>query len=248
MAFFWKCKDKEKDLWKNQSYIKDLEMLMILITRYNIDGSFKPIQDVIDVLRNKDFIDYEFSNIEFYINGNMTGTLPEDENLNYCVVKFDNKVATTNPFKKNIDSLHIYTLDIKIELYKSKRNRSEPRYSSWHLDKERRPENCRYTHPYYHFQFGGKKLEYLEPSLGLLSSPRIPHPPMDIILAFHFIINNFYNNKSFKFVKEILADYDYMKILKNSQLRIWDQYFKAYQLKNKHEDYSLTKVFPLYSS
>ncbi|SCY49761.1 hypothetical protein SAMN02927916_2306 [Flavobacterium anhuiense] len=249
MNFFQKWlskKDKKTELWKNQSYIKDLEILLTLIKRYEIDGNFKAIEDVIDVLRRKDFVDYEFSNLEFYINGNMVGTLPDDVDLNYCIVKFDNKVALTNPIEKNIDSLHIYTLDLKIELYKSRKNKQDPKYSSWHLDKERNPENCKYTHPYYHFQFGGKKLEYLEPNLGVLSSPRIPHPPMDIILAFHFIINNFYNNKSFKFVKKILNDHDYQTILSNSQKRIWDEYFKAFQAKNTHEDYNFSKVFPLY--
>ncbi|MDF0694111.1 hypothetical protein [Aquirufa ecclesiirivi] len=234
------------DIWKNQFYIKDLEILQTLITKYEIEGNFKAIEDVIEDLRKKAFVDYEFSNLEFAVNGGIPGTLPSSETFNYCVIKLDNKVAITNPITPNIDNLHIYTLDFRIELYKSKRNKAEPRYSSWHLDKENNPENCKYTHPYYHFQFGGKKLEYIEESLGVLSSPRIPHPPMDIILAFHFVINNFYNNKTFQFVKDILNDPDYIRILKNSQDRIWVDYFKAFHPKNIHRNYSLEKVFPLY--
>lgn len=246
--FFFKniFRNKNMDIWKNQFYIKDLEILQTLITKYEIEGNFKAIDDVIEDLRSKTFVDYEFSNLEFAVNGIIAGTLPKSETFSYCIVKLDNKVATTDPITPNIDNLHIYTLDFKIELYKSKFNREEPRYSSWHLDKERNPESCRYTHPYYHFQFGGKKLEYIEDGLGILSSPRIPHPPMDIILAFHFVINNFYNNRQFLFVKNILSDPDYIRILKNSQNRIWVDYFKAFHPKNSHLNYSLEKVFPLY--
>lgn len=234
------------DIWKNQIYIKDLEMLQTLITKYEIEGNFRVIDNVIEDLRSKTFVDYDFSDLEFVINGVMAGTQPSNETFNYCIVKLDNKVAITDPITRNIDNLHIYTLDFKIELYKSKRDRNEPRYSSWHLDKERSPENCRYTHPYYHFQFGGKKLEYIEEGLGVLSSPRIPHPPMDVILAFHFVINNFYNNRRFLFVNNILNDPDYIRILKNSQKRIWADYFKAFQPNNTHINYCLEKVFPLY--
>lgn len=240
--------NKNMDIWKNQSYIKDLEILQTLIVKYNIEGNFKAINDVIEVLRSKEFVDYEFSDLEFCINSPMQGTLPKDESFNYCIIKFDNKVALTHPLAKNVDNIHIYTLDFKIELYKSKFNKSEPRYSSWHLDKERNPQNCKYTHPYYHFQFGGKKLEYLESGLGVLSSPRIPHPPMDIILSFHFIFNNFYNNRKFTFVNQILCDADYLRILKNSQERIWKDYFSAFQTNNNHNDYCIEKVFPLYAN
>lgn len=234
------------NIWENKFYIKDLEILSILVKKYEIDGNFKAIDDVIETLRTKDFVDYEFTDLEFAINGSIQGTLPKEETFNYCIVKFDNKVAITNPIKKNLDNLHIYSLDLKIELYKSKFNKKEPRFSSWHLDKEKSPENCKYTHPYYHLQFGGKKLENIEIGLGLLSAPRIPHPPMDIILAFHFIVNNFYSNKNFRFVKELLIDPDYIRILKNSQERIWVDYFKAYQVDNNHNDYCMEKVFPLY--
>lgn len=239
-------RSKKMDIWKNQLYIKDLEILLTLITRYEIEGNFKAINDVIETLRLKEFVDYEFTDLEFAINGSIQGTLPKEETFNYCIVKFDNKVAITNPITQNIDNLHIYSLDLKIELYKSKLNKKDPRFSSWHLDKEKNPENCKYTHPYYHLQFGGKKLENIEVGLGILSAPRIPHPPMDIILAFHFIINNFYNNKNFGFVKNLLLDPDYVRILKNSQERIWVDYFKAYQLNNKHKDYCIEKIFPLY--
>lgn len=241
-------KIKKMDVWKNQIYIKDLEMLLVLIGKYEIEGNFKALNDIVDTLRSKEFVDYEFTDLEFAINGGMKGTLPKDETFNYIIVKIDNKVAITYPLTKNIDNLHIYRLDLKIELYKSKFNKSDARFSSWHLDKEKNSQNCRYTHPYYHLQFGGKKLENIEKGLGILSAPRIPHPPMDVILAFHFIINNFYNNENFSFVKKLMQDPDYKRVLKNSQERIWEDYFKAYQLNNEHKDYSLEKVFPLYTS
>lgn len=71
---------------------------------------------------------------------------------------------------------------------------------------------------------------------------------MDIILAFHFILNNFYNNQRFTFIKQILADPDYLRIIKNSQERVWKDYFNAFQKNNIHNDYCIEKVFPLYTN
>src|SRR5690606_30141838 len=110
-------RSKDMDIWKNQFYIKDLEILQALITKYEIEGNFRAIDDVIEDLRTKTFVDYEFSNLEFAVNGMMAGTLPSSETFNYCIVKLDNKVAITDPITPNIDNLHIYTLDFKIELY-----------------------------------------------------------------------------------------------------------------------------------
>jgi len=70
----------------------------------------------------------------------------------------------------------------------------------WHLDKGNIDESL-YNHPIYHMNFGGdlmsdKLTEEKNPKyfggLLLLPSPRVMHPPMDIILACDFIIKNFY--------------------------------------------------------
>lgn len=79
--------------------------------------------------------------------------------------------------------------------------------SSWHFDKhivsddneedeedeegEGEPEDA---HPLYHFQYGGKNLAPLDGNHGgilILPSPRIGHPPMDVVLAIDFILSNF---------------------------------------------------------
>ncbi len=93
----------------------------------------------------------------------------------------------------------------------------------------------------------GKNFELVvDPDMAILSSPRIPHPPMDIILAFHFILNNFIDRKKFAFVDAILNDNRYKKILNNSTKRLWEPYFKGFVSDSPHEDYKINKLFPLY--
>lgn len=69
--------------------------------------------------------------------------------------------------------------------------------SSWHFDRhivnegDNSPEDA---HPLYHFQYGGRNFSEIKEELGrvlLLPSPRIGHPPMDIILAVDFVLSNF---------------------------------------------------------
>lgn len=71
--------------------------------------------------------------------------------------------------------------------------------SSWHFDKhivseeggDGEPEDA---HPLYHFQYGGKNLAPLQGDHGgilILPSPRIGHPPMDVVLAIDFVLSNF---------------------------------------------------------
>lgn len=75
---------------------------------------------------------------------------------------------------------------------------------SWHLDKGDGAASL-YSHPTYHLNFGGdlmanKLVEEENPDffggLLLLPSPRVLHPPMDIILSCDFIIKNFYEKSS----------------------------------------------------
>ncbi|PQA97787.1 hypothetical protein B0A69_00155 [Chryseobacterium shigense] len=245
--FFNKSNNLGVDNWNLRNYIKDLRTLQDIIIKYEINGKFDILEDVINDLDSKSFVDYNFSNLEFWINSGFRGSLPSTDTFNYIIIKCDNQIAVLNPLEKNQDSIHIYNLDLKIELKKSRTSTDPPKYSSWHLDKEKKPEICRLTHPYYHFQFGGKKLEYIEDGMGLLSSPRIPHPPMDIILLFHFVINNFYDNVKFSFVKQLMQDADYIRILGNSKKRIWDDYFKSFRYDNEHTHYTADRIFPLYS-
>lgn len=67
---------------------------------------------------------------------------------------------------------------------------------SYHLDRhpegEKEPMS---SHPKYHFQFGGRKLNKEKYDFGqsiILDSPRLMHYPMDIILGVDFVLSNFF--------------------------------------------------------
>jgi hypothetical protein len=71
---------------------------------------------------------------------------------------------------------------------------------TYHLDRhlfEEGDNESEEPHPWYHFQFGGKKLieDHQDLDTGqvlFLNSPRIPHPPMDLILGIDFLVSNFF--------------------------------------------------------
>ncbi|GHV15659.1 hypothetical protein FACS1894169_07760 [Bacteroidia bacterium] len=234
------------NIWDKRQYKNDLSLFKQVLDSANIDGDFKIIEDAIDKLDDKEIIEYDIRNLCFHINGRIAGTTPE--NLNYCQIYFDNKIALKDSLDENHDPFYRYNLNINIFLYKSKNDNKKAYCCSWHLDKEDNEVNFKYTHPFYHFQFGGKKYEYIDPDMGLLNCPRIPHPPMDVFLGFHFILNNFYNKKQFDFVEGIMNNPDYKRIIKRAQDRLWQPYFKAFDSANTHSDFTINKIFPLYIS
>ncbi len=146
------------------------------------------------------------------------------------------------------DPLHKYVFDISISSFKNERATEKAYFSSWHHDRHPNTERVRYTHQTYHFQFGGKKFELIDEEMAILSCPRIPHPPMDIFLGFHFILSNYYDNRRYDFVNSLLQDEDYKRIIKRAQDRLWTPYFKAFDSTNTHQDFTFNKLFPLYLS
>lgn len=234
-------------MWCKNKYRKDLNIFQELINRYGIEGEFDAIESIKSNLGTQRPLEYHIQNMCFFIKGRSVGSRPD--NMNYCQIILGNKVYLSDTLSNDCDPIYRYQLDLTINLYPSEKKQSKSYTSSWHLDKERNGGSCKYTHPYYHFQFGGKKFELLDPDMGLLNSPRIPHPPMDIFLAFHFVLKNFYNNSQFSFVNEIVGDPDYISIIKRAQHRLWDPYFKAFDVEgNTHQDFVIDKIFPLYIS
>lgn len=100
--------------------------------------------------------------------------------------------------------------------------------SSWHFDKhivseDGQDEDPEDAHPLYHFQYGGKNLSPLDGNHGgilILPSPRIGHPPMDVVLAIDFILSNFAGVHW----KKLRDKPDYSKRLSEAQ----DKYLRPY--------------------
>lgn len=232
------------DSWDLRNFRNDLSIFINILKREKVSGDFTALETLLSDIDEKELIEYEIANLAFHIIGRIPGTLPQ--NLNYCQIFLDHMLMVKDSLNENQDPLYAYYFDINISVYKSKKDAKKSFTSSWHHDRHVDTSNVKYTHPIYHFQFGGKKMELIDDEMSVLSCPRIPHPPMDIFLGFHFIISNYYSNKQFKFVKSLLADDDYKNIIKRAQERLWKPYFKAFDSTNTHQDFTVNKIFPLY--
>jgi hypothetical protein len=106
--------------------------------------------------------------------------------------------------------------------------------SQWHLDKHRYldDENVKpiqTIHPIYHFEYGGAvTTEHEGFDYGhfiVLDTPRIMHPPLDIVLAIDFVVKNFYHKAEHHTLTENEV---YKRYIKNAQYRLWRPYVLAF--------------------
>ncbi|MBP2195102.1 hypothetical protein [Pantoea cypripedii] len=102
-------------------------------------------------------------------------------------------------------------------------------HSAWHFDyhvsKKGDGANL-FSHPQFHLQNGGNKLtdnlnDYGE--LMILDAPRLPLPPMDVILAIDFIISNFFGLTW----QKALCDSEYIDVVKRAQEAWWKPYYEG---------------------
>ena len=232
--------------WDLRDFRNDLSIFIDLIKEKRVTGDFSDLDTLLTDIDDKELIEYNLENIVFYIRGVIIGTVPNE--LNYCQIHLNHMLMCKDDLNVEIDPLHKYVFDISISSFKNERATEKAYFSSWHHDRHPNTERVRYTHPTYHFQFGGKKFELIDEEMAILSCPRIPHPPMDIFLGFHFILSNYYDNRKFNFVNSLLQDEDYKRIIKRAQERLWTPYFKAFDSTNTHQDFTFNKLFPLYLS
>lgn len=233
------------DNWSLKNFRSDLSKFLDLISKYSI-GDFSQLYDLLGKIDSLDTIEYELSNVAFYIDKRIAGTIPIE--LNKYQIFFENTLIVEKVFDPTKDFLKIYKFELNIDSYISTENGNGKCYKNcWHLDKHIDSSEPKYTHPTYHFHFGGEYINSLNTGdISIFSNPRLPHPPMDFFLGFHFIISNFYSSKEYPFVKELKGNYDYQMIIKRAQKRLWEPYFKAFDLTNTHQDFTINKIFPLY--
>lgn len=104
---------------------------------------------------------------------------------------------------------------------------------SWHLDKHIRSVDGNdgrgkgFIHPEYHFNMGGfaltKENNFNYGNILLIDTPRIMHPPLDIVLSIDFVLRNFYGIR----VKNLTDSSQYKRIISKSKDRLWRPYFIA---------------------
>lgn len=233
--------------WNISNYHKNLSTLIKRISYFGIPIEIKALREIENVLYSRIAGDNKFEidakNITINVNHAISGTTPEK--VRDFVISFDHELTIdrTKNFATN-DLIGEYLFDIQITGYDE--HAVEYHYA-WHLDKNIASSEPKYTHPYYHFQGGGNKLEGKSTGEILLTDfPRIPHPPMDLFLGIHFIINNFVSSKNYPKKIDLLNDFDYQNVIIYSQKLVWDTYFNSFSPGCVNDDFNFKNVFPLY--
>ncbi len=175
-----------------------------------------------------------FRNIELERHSIPSGieNLPFDNNtfevhLNMRLTERDGKDDLFDP----IVSLGV---SIKIAAEYFTENDIKSAMCSWHLDRADSSKSD-YCHPIYHLNFGGDQMTALAlqnesyfGNLLLLPNPRIIHPPLDLILACDFVINNFYKRDNHKKMTDLPG---YKMLINRAAERYWKAYTFAFASK-----------------
>ena len=104
-------------------------------------------------------------------------------------------------------------------------------FCAWHLDSHppegsTGPSASAFAHPRYHWQYGGKEVwastnpNFFGSHL-LLESPRLPHPPLDVVLAIDYVFANYYGKQW----QKLRSDPEYQRVVKEAQEHYWRPYF-----------------------
>lgn len=234
--------------FKHENIVADLKELVLLLKKYNFESTntmeLYRIQNVIG--RNKNSISYDYVTDDIIFNVSNSGMKAKPENQIISVI-INSKYTLTSLLSSSIDIFSKYCMELYIKGYKDNNDKDNNifKFFCWHLDREPNMDG-NYKHPYYHFHAGGKKLNGIDlGGLLMINSPRIPHPPMDIVLSIHFVILNFLHTEDFKEQKKILFDDGYIGIVERAQKRILEPYFATFN-GTRHSAYSPQNLFPLY--
>lgn len=228
----------------NRQIPQDIAKLAEIIRKYDFTSIIEPYPLEQAASNWKEWNKFDISDLTFTISCSKQKPIPN--NINRIAIVLDINYIYGN-LEEECDVFQNYQLNLCIKGYKLGTN-SESKFFSWHLDKEENTD-ASFIHPLYHFHAGGKRLKGKigkDSENFVISSPRLAHPPMDIILAIHFIIQNFVNGSEVKEKEQLIHDHDYCEIVSRAQQRVLDPYFGAFSKQSKHKDYSRENLFPLY--
>lgn len=242
----------------------DFDYLATLLYNEQICRDTEQINKTVGRLYNVNHLDehnYKIVNFEFINIDKIGKSIPKDADdlrilFSICI-----------NFKENVaDLIHdpLDKLEFNIELFGYLLNEDFQDgihlHSSWHLDRhifDGLEEENKYSHPHYHFTFGGNKMKnqigtYDYGQSLILPTPRIAYPPMDAILGIDFIIQNYYNKNK---VRNIVSDSKYIEIISEAQERLWKPYYMSIFSKwncavsaNINSDFNYNKLLPFLHS
>lgn len=175
------------------------------------------------LVSNKDTFTYSFSNIRLVVpkKSRPSHSIPRDVGDIEVILSIEDDIVL-NRLKPN----HIGDPLKKLEKFNIILN-SDKYTSSWHLDRHDRKENeaaSNSVHPVYHLTFGGHYMENLQNDDGdafgralIVRTPRIMHPPMELMLGLDFIFSHFI----LKDELDLLVDPAYISIINELKKNIW---------------------------
>lgn len=190
------------------------------------------IRMIINTLEVSDKIfSYSFSTLNFVINKKLlpSHSIPKEFEYIEVILSINDEIrinrALDNPIQDPINKLDKFN----IILYSDGRKYT----SSWHLDRHSPDEQEGTTsnlHPIYHLTFGGYHMEnFLKEGSDefgrslILRTPRIMHPPMELILGIDFVFNHFIPKNEL----ELLSDLGYLDSLRRLKKYFWLPYSLA---------------------
>ena len=230
--------------FKHTTITRDIESLIFLLRKNHFEETnLIELYTLDNLVGNTRGISYNYNvpNLVFNLSSSMKALSP----VQRTSVTLDLYYELVEGMSDIIDVFNNYSLELYIKGYAKLNDDHHSKFFCWHLDKEINT-NGRYAHPLYHFHAGGKKLaEEDKGALLMIGSPRIPHPPMDIILAIHFILRNFIDADVYSEQMKILEQEDYIMIIERAQRRVLDPYFHTFN-KIGHTSYTRQNLFPLY--
>ena len=233
--------------FKHGKIISDLKELIRLLKKYGFEsGNYIELFRLNNIVGKTNDIFYNYNSDDIVFNVTTSGM-----DVNPVVKKISVTLNVSYTLNQHLsdknDIFEDYSFNIHIKGYSTVHDSPEDfsNFFCWHLDKETKTDG-NLSHPYYHFHAGGNHLNGRNiGDLLMISSPRIPHPPMDIFLSIHFVLNNFFNTKDFKGPKGILKDVDYISIMERAQKRVLDPYFSTIS-GAEHTNFTRYNLFPLY--
>jgi hypothetical protein len=248
-------------MWTYDNFLKDLKTLNRKIRKHEIPvkkNKLIKLESDLESSANKD-ISHTISEVEFTLNESISGTVPIEVN-SFCFFLSLNFILNNaldfekqDPFfndKINYKDAEIDAYTLQIEINGMSLDLNQEFYNWWHLDRHITGGGAsKVVHPFYHFQNGGNGMKEYNNHIKVAvftGAPRLPHPPMDIFLAFHFVITNFYNKNSFSNIADLLEDDEYIEIIENAQKRMWKPYYAAFN-GGTHTHYSIPNITPLYT-
>lgn len=242
----------------------DLDYLATLLYEKQICRDIDQINKTVGRLYNVDHSDkhnYKIVNFEFVNIDKIGKSIPKD--ADDLTIRFSICIN----FRESITDVicdPLEKLEFNIELLGYMLNEEFPDgtdlHSSWHLDRhifDDPEEENKYSHPHYHFTFGGNKMKDLVGTYNygqslILPTPRIAYPPMDVILGIDFIIQNYYNKNK---VRHIISDSKYIEIVTKAQERLWKPYYMSIFSKwncavspNIESEFNYNKLLPFLHS